>query len=261
MIPSRNPADYSLEAKAWECLRRNEKFRKVCRAINPNKTKIQDIETLLGRGVGRKFEYIHAFAVMNLFRGETRLSLGTRIHCYFSHAYFERCWHELPESFQAWFEQVEARVISLPVEIAQPEMVPELTGYYHLIAVPRKFGHRSTAEVIAAIKTVMRPVINADSRTFASTGRVYGKKEEWKLYLAFEKWRSSSCKFSAEQAYNIAAHESAGRNTLEYTFQQADGIANPKGSNQVMKRHKRYAKVRDAVNVIDKVIESMFPAH
>ena len=265
-----NPCTDGFPAKAWECLRRNEAFKKQLEEIT--KIKDPDDRHWTGESYAYEAERIGNQLAALIFSSAKYWNANT-------------CWKDLPRKKQANFaskfrkgrkgslssgycftgEELAAyRPDCINRENITAEDLQEinfLCEYYDFIAVPKKILHdKHRIEILDDIdaqipKSLFRAI------TLKNDGRWLGTKSDWDIYNLYEGWMNLG--FLHKVSQQLTAHEVAGDNfgiSEKQRRKRANDYLKASGTNETLStKNKRNPETRDAIKIIKDSIASVFP--
>ena len=282
-----NPCTDGFPAKAWECLRRNEAFKKQLEEIT--KLKDPDDRHWTGEGYAYEAERIgNEFAAL-IFSSAKDWNTNT-------------CWKDLPRKKQNDFASKfrKGRKISLssqdfftgeelaahtPECINSEKNVAEnleeinfLREHYDFIAVPKNIIHdahrlKILDDISALIPTVPKKIV-----TYKPTGSTLCTEQEWSTFLDHEEWTRLG--FERQAAANLAAErkgDNKAKNPLlaaerkrvldEHPLygvkaSQGTDVERKKAANKFLKLkpHPHRTRAEKRISSVEQAIVSVFPS-
>ena len=236
-----DPCQHGFEAKVWECFRRNSKLRK-------------DLETSCEPEEDPKIHiggWDNPFADSFLGMCESAAKGRSLLDC---------TWNRLKANQRERLSDSLKPKKLKPIDSVESEdawLELRMTMSTHsLIAVPDTVLDTEHKKRLIADFSERLPRPLADARWTKPSGRLLGRREQWKAFLAFESWQYLGAK--TQEAIDLSAREINGQLPPDQSITQRRELAR-KHSLRKESRHKRYAKVLDHVMAIQRSIESVYP--
>lgn len=252
-----NPCNDGYAAKAWECLRRNEAFKKISAnlsaALDADDAKeiyYDAINGALNEGNRVAFETIGQGSVWGLERVWPDISAKAR------------------RKFEALFEPSEPAIDLYPsfkgaqLKAAIIRADDDRIKYCHdflILLVPRfvrDTNHRNALKKQFDEEILPQAVPNA--RLLKGSGRILGGDADWQSYLLYEQWQQLG--YGLDKATQLIAWERYGKEKFNFgrTPEKRRKRAEEKLEDE-LHPSKWVGRVVDQIRVVERSIESVFP--
>ena len=279
-----NPCADGYVAKCWECLRRNESFKKwfnlIIETKEPDEQRYEKdsaeyeagkLGNYLARLIFSKYRSwkinkcwslqpkINRTAFTALFTQGEKIDLNEEAA--FSGA--EPTAYRLNKhDFDDIYKMINSAERQLDADKAITALceLKAIWSHYDLIAVPKKIRHDKHRKKILADIDAQIPKSLFRAITLKNEGRWLGTETDWDIYNLYEGWIKSA--YSEKEAQQLTAHEYNGEDfgtTKKQRRERASSFLKKAGSQTFTGKNKRNPETRDAIKIIKNSIASVFP--
>lgn len=276
-----NPCADGFAAKAWECLRKNEEFKKFCvdaekeRWADADRAAILDPSCPSSSSIEIDEPFIND--VIQCIYNDAAPS-GKRLS-------ITDAWPAIADDvkniLQAAFRLANTHKFTLSDGLPQIKLFghkysgPELTGLlrehekfsltHYLIAVPKFIWGTAHKNKIQKEITSHLKVISGNTRLTRITGSTLGTEQEWNTFLDYEEWNRLG--FERKEAANLAAERKRSIKAEDplYGFKASQGtdVERKKAAKNFLRvnmSHAHRMRAEERIRNIEKAIASVFPS-
>ena len=252
-----NPSSHGISAKIWECMRRNQEFRKDVGKLRS----MQHIESGIPEKFGRFYD--ENPVAHEIFK-EVVASFDTAVR-----KIEDKRWPNLPEKLRTVISDcVKQDMTPTPFSFkpftVEPDARHPLTGkriadQFDFVAIPKRVRdseHRKSVLARLALRVPNAAVKGIHLRDdLPSGGKLLGTRKDWEQFLFVEQWCARTPKLSREEVLAIAAWYFYEKDTFNA------GSACTKDGKKTAKEVyvRRGEKVRSNLAAVEKGIDSVYP--
>ena len=263
-----NPCADGYVAKCWECLRRNEAFRKTFDSL-PESGEHNNFDWL-GNENGLAAQVILTYEEWKIDEcsSSQKVEQQAKFRVHFSKGerfipsddYAEK---PFPGAELAAFKVDRSKFDTVRTHEERENAVLDLLKiwlFHDLIAVPKKIRHDKHRKKILADIDAQIPKSLFRAITLKNDGRWLGTESDWDIYNLYEGWIKSA--YSEKEAQQLTAHEINGEDfgtTKKQRRERASSFLKKAGSQTFTGKNKRNPETRDAIKIIKDSIASVFP--
>ena len=279
-----NPCADGYVAKCWECLRRNESFKKwfnlIIETKEPDEQRYEKdsaeyeagkLGNYLARLIFSKYRSwkinkcwslqpkINRTAFTALFTQGEKIDLNEEAA--FSGA--EPTAYRLNKhDFDDIYKMINSAERQLDADKAITALceLKAIWSHYDLIAVPKMIRHDKHRTKILADIDAQIPKSLFKAITLKNDNRWLGTKTDWDIYNLYEGW--INLRYSDAISQQLTAHEVKGADfgtSEEARRKRASNYLKASGSQTFTGKNKRNPETRDAIKIIKDSIASVFP--